>query len=98
MTGAQAVGNGTSYAMRYLDKMIWNIPMLVDKDDNDGSVPYEAITKKQAADLLALAEEVKADIPKFCEYFKIDKLENLPTSLYASAVKAFEKKRKQAAK
>jgi hypothetical protein len=97
MTGAQAVGNGTSYAMRYLDKMIWNIPMLVDKDDNDGAEQVKTITKSQVADLKALAEEVKADIPKFCQYFKIDKIENLPVTLYASAVKAFEKKRKQVA-
>lgn len=96
MTGAQAVGNGTSYAMRYLQKMIWNIPMLVDKDDNDGNVPVKVITEKQCADLKALAEEVKADIPKFCQYFKVDKIENLPATLYSSAVKAFEKKRKAA--
>lgn len=96
MTGAQAVGNGTSYAMRYLQKMIWNIPMLVDKDDNDGAAPYEAINEKQAADLRALAEETKSDITKFCKYYKIDKLENLPAKLYASAVRAFEKKRKAA--
>ena len=37
MTGAQAVGNGTSYGMRYLEKLIRKIPMLVDKDDNDGN-------------------------------------------------------------
>lgn len=97
MTGAQAVGNGTSYAMRYLDKMIWNIPMLVDKDDNDGAEPYKAITEKQAADLRALAEETKSDIKKFCQYYKIDKIESLPASSYQSAVKAFEKKRKGAA-
>src|ERR1041384_8774035 len=96
MTGAQAVGNGTSYAMRYLDKMIWNIPMLVDKDDNDGKAPYKAISEKQVADLRALAEETKADIAKFCQYFRIDKIESLPESMYASAVKAFEKKRRKA--
>lgn len=93
MTGPQAVGNGTSYGMRYLAKMIWDIPMLVDRDDNDGNAVYETITEKQAADLRALAEETKSDIKKFCEYYKIDVLENLPASSYQSAVKAFEKKR-----
>lgn len=38
MTGAQAVGNGTSYAMRYLDKMIWNIPMLTSDLGASGSL------------------------------------------------------------
>jgi hypothetical protein len=97
MTKPQAVNSGTSYGMRNLAKMIWNIPMLVDKDDTDGNAPYKAISETQVADLRALAEEVKADIPKFCQYYKIDKLENLPASLYAGAVKAFEKKRKQVA-
>lgn len=100
MTGAQAVGNGTSYAMRYLDKMIWNIPMLVDKDDNDGAEQYEKIKPKQAADLRALADEAKRPDEKvkdvlqgFCEYFKIDKIENLPASMFESAVTAFQKRR-----
>lgn len=93
MTKPQAVSSGVSYGMRNLAKMIWNIPMLVDKDDTDGNAPYEKITKRQAADLRALAEETNSDIKKFCEYYEIDKLESLPASSYKSAVTAFEKKR-----
>jgi hypothetical protein len=96
MTKNQAVNAGTSYGMRNLEKMIWNIPVLVDKDDRDGNVVYEPITPKQAADLKALAEETGSDIKKFCDYFKIDKIESLPASMYESAVKAFEKKRRAA--
>lgn len=94
MTKPQAVSSGMSYSMRNLAKMIWNIPMLVDKEDTDGNMPYETITEKQAADLRALAEETKSDLKKFCEYYKIDSIESLPVSSYASAVKAFEKKRR----
>lgn len=104
MTKCQAVGNGTSYAMRYLDKMIWNIPMLVDKDDNDGAEQYEKINKKQVADLRALADEATkngetgADVIKaFCAYFQLDKLENLPASKYQSAVNSFKRRKAQAA-
>lgn len=100
MTKSQAVNSGTSYQMRNLAKMIWNIPILVDKDDKDGNAPYEAITEKQAADLRALADEVKkesettADVIKaFCTYMKIDTLEGLPAKSYATAVAAFEKRR-----
>ena len=93
MTKPQAVNSGTSYGMRNLAKMIWNIPMLVDKEDKDGNAPYETITEQQAADLRALAEETKSDIKKFCEYYKIDAIENLPASSFKSAVTAFEKKR-----
>lgn len=94
MTKPQAVNSGTSYGMRNLAKMIWNIPMLVDKEDTDGNAPYETITEKQAADLRALAEETKSDIKKFCEYYKISAIEELPVSSYSSAVKAFEQKRR----
>lgn len=93
MTKSQAVNSGTSYGMRNLAKMIFNIPMLVDKEDKDGNAPYETITEKQIADLIALAEETKSDIGKFCAYYKIDKIENLPATMYQGAVKAFEKKR-----
>ena len=68
--------------------------MLVDKEDTDGNGSYETITDKQAATLQALAEETKSDIEKFCEYYKIDKLENLPASAYQSAVTAFNRKRR----
>lgn len=94
MTKPQAVSSGVSYGMRNLAKMIWNIPMLVDKDDTDGNPPYDTISKEQAADLRALADETKTDLKKFCEYYKIDSIENLPASSYPSAVKAFEKKRR----
>jgi len=105
MTGAQAVGNGTSYAMRYLQKMIWNIPMLVDKDDNDGNAPPPpAINAKQVADLRALADEAKkpgeksADVLKgLCKYLQVDKIENLPASAYQTAVTALTKRKAQAA-
>lgn len=93
MTKTHATGNGISYGKRYLAGMVFNLA--ITEEDNDGNKPQPAITEKQAADLKALAEEVKADIPKFCQYYKIDKIENLPVSLYASAVKAFEKKRRQ---
>lgn len=94
MTKTHAAGAAFSYGARYLLKMIWNIA--IGEDDKDGNTTYKAINEKQVADLRALAEEVKADIPKFCQYYKIDKIENLPASLYQSAVKAFEKKRRQA--
>lgn len=100
MTKNQAVNAGTSYGMRNLEKMIWNIPVLVDKDDKDGNAPYETINETQVADLTALADEVKkkgetaADVIKaFCNYMKIDAIENLPAKSYKSAVSAFEKRR-----
>lgn len=102
MTKPQAVNSGTSYIMRNLAKMIFNIPILVDKDDKDGNVDAPLITRSQAADLRALAEEVlgaaklEAGLATFCKYFKIEKPEDLLASHYERAVKAFEKKRSKA--
>lgn len=104
MTKSQAVNSGTSYGMRNLAKMIWNIPMLVDKDDTDGNAEYEKINKTQVADLRALADEAKkpgettADVLKgFCNYFKIEKLEDLHVADFKSAVTSLTKRKAQAA-
>lgn len=100
MTKSQAVNSGTSYGMRNLAKMIFNIPMLVDKEDKDGNEPYEKINQDQLATLETLADEVKKKgetkavvIKAFCGYMKIDALKDLPATAYQSAVKAFEKRR-----
>lgn len=93
--GVQSIGSSVSYAKRYVLNALLNITTR-GEDDGGARGAVKRITETQVADLLALAEEVKADIPKFCQYYKIDKIENLPASLYQSAVKAFEKKRKVA--
>lgn len=100
MTKNQAVNAGTSYGMRNLMKMIWNIPMLIEEDDKDGSAPYETISESQAADLRSLADECKigketaADCLKaMTDYFKVDSVEGLPKSSFQSAVKALNKRK-----
>lgn len=93
MTKPQAVNSGTSYGMRNLAKMIWNIPMLVDKEDIDGNEPTAAITREQVAALKKVISETKSDSKKFCAHFKIEKVEDLPAAKYEDALKAFEKKR-----
>lgn len=93
----QSIGSSVKYAKRYVLCALLNITTRDDKDD-DGALGgnIQRVSEDQIANLKALAEEVKADMPKFCAYFKVDKIENLPASLYQSAVKAFEKKRRAA--
>lgn len=73
MTGPQAIGNGTSYGMRYLVKLIFNIPMLVDKDDNDGNpVQGNTVTEAQVKELRKLFDKLKAPRQrKALEHFKL---------------------------
>lgn len=92
-TEVQGSQSTVSYLSRRLLCSIWGVTVV--DDDKDGNEASPTISKKQLADLTALAEETKSDIGKFCQYFKIDKLENLPVGLYKDAVKAFEKKRGQ---
>lgn len=99
MTATQAVGNGSSLGMRYLEKMIWKIPMLVDKDDTDGNVPLEAITESQAADLQALIDEVKQDKGKLLAYIsttcraEIKSLNDIPANMLKDVISGLNRKR-----
>jgi hypothetical protein len=54
------------------------------------------ISKEQQANLQALIDEVGADMTKFLDYFKIEKLADLPAGEYQRAINALEKKRKAA--
>lgn len=99
MTKNQAVNAGTSYSMRNLAKMIWNIPILVDKDDIDGNATVEKISPKQVADLRALAEETKKSsetvekvLKNLCFVYNIEKIEDMPVSVYPGAVGALNVK------
>lgn len=101
MSGAQAVGNGVSYGMRNIQKMIWNIPMLVDRDDNDGNAPPpKPITEKQVADLTALAAEAAKDdesaadvLQAYCKYIHIEKIQSLPATMFKEASNTFKNRK-----
>lgn len=95
MSKNQAVGSGMSYSMRNLVKMIFNIPMLVDKDDTDGNDPVTAINKEQIKTIRQSAKDTKTDIQKFCEHFQIEKIEDLPAAKYDDAMTVFNLKRQR---
>lgn len=54
-----------------------------------------AISDDEAASLIALAQEVGADLSAFRKWLKVSKLEDLPKSAYPAAIAALEKKRQQ---
>jgi len=101
MTGAQAVGNGSSYGMRYLEKLIWKIPMLVDRDDNDGNATTNTVNEKQLKELQKLFKLLSADRQrKALEHFGLDIPENEPleTALASIAAREYNNKIKALAK
>ena len=86
-----------TYGMRY--SLIAALGITTADADTDGNVPGqepETITESQAADLKSLAEEVKANLPKFLAYMGVGSMGDIPASDYARAVSALEKKRKNA--
>lgn len=91
MTKTHAAGAAGSYAMRYLLKMIFNVA--IGEDDNDGNGAPELINLEQLDQLRSLIEEVSADLPKFCTYFKIEALPDLPAARFSDAVRTLENKR-----
>lgn len=104
MTKTHATGSATQYGMRYLLKMIFNVAIGIDDDGNGASAERKNITDQQAADIKALAEEVKASIPDLLEWLAkkgkvgISKLEEIPANMQKEAVAALERKRAKAAK
>lgn len=89
----QAIGSAATYLQRYTLKLA--LGLSASKDDDGQGTFVERITEKQAADLKALAEEVRANIPLFLKYMKIKALDELPAKRYVEAVRELEKKRKQ---
>ena len=92
MTKQQGVGGGSSYGIRKLASMIWDIPLLVDKDDNDGN-PIRATVSESQAKILndlygRLSEATRA---KVLEYMtntykqEIKAVEDIPAGRYKHA-------------
>lgn len=93
---AQGYGSALTYARRYSLMAACGIA----PEDDDGNSASKAkkeplITETQAANIIALATEVKADMTAYRKFLGVDKLENLPASQYDRSIKALESKRSQ---
>lgn len=90
-TGTQAFGSTATYGRRYLLCMLFNIST---GDDLDGNKPQDntRITSDQLALLQKKAGEVDADLERFCAYFKIEALPDLPAREFDRAMQSLQKK------
>lgn len=91
MTKTHAMGAALTYGKRYLLGMIFNIAVGEDKDGNAPAGP--SITQDQADALRELAEDVGADVARFCAYFRVQSLSDIPASRHKAAETALEGKR-----
>ncbi len=94
MTKTHAAGSAMRYGMRYLVNMIFNIAIGDDPHDDDGNgAGVTTITAAQAADLLALADEVGLDVARLLAWLKVERVEDLAAAHYQKAIAALESKR-----
>jgi hypothetical protein len=80
----QAIGSTLTYLQRY--SLILSLGLATAKDD-DGKAASEGetISEAQADELKKLLEKTGGDIAKFCEFSKIEKLEDLPATQFEAA-------------
>lgn len=94
-SGDKATNKAMSAAYKYAAFQAFAIPTEGDNDADAQTheVAAEKISEMQILEIESLAEEVNADITKFCEWLKVKSLAELPKSAYKSAIAALEKKR-----
>jgi hypothetical protein len=98
-------GKAMSYGVKYALLKVLGLETGDDPENEQGSTanhdPNAAdpgfITAKQRDDLEALASEVGADIPRFCNYFGVRTLSQIPEGRYQAAVDALKAKKKEPA-
>lgn len=92
----QAIGSTVSYLQRYTLYAILGLSSReMDDDGQTASKPaVETISDEQEMNIIALITEVGADQSKFCTYFKVKEVHELPIVKYKQAVELLESKRK----
>lgn len=89
----QAIGSTLTYLQRYT--LVQSLGLAASTDD-DGKAAGAGgtISDEQRDRILQLASDHGADIAKFCAFFGIDAVPDLPAGKYEQAVKMIEAKRK----
>jgi len=111
MTKTHATMSAITYARRGLLKMIFNI---AEGDDDDGNAASHrntqtesgSISEAQADELRVLLQDIAveaglrggANVKAFCQYYKIDLIEDLPAITFDRAKTALQNKKKAMAK
>ena len=88
----QAVGSSTSYGKRYTAAALLNLTSRGEDDDGTagGAKP---ISDEQVTLLRERAEEVGADVVKFCQFLKVGSLAEVHAKDFDKAITALEAKR-----
>lgn len=88
----QAVGSSTSYGKRYTAAALLNLTSRGEDDDGHAGGSGGVITEAQRDALILLADEGGADKRKFCEFFGIQSVADLPSRDYRRAEQMLREK------
>ncbi len=91
----QGIGSTQSYLSRYT--LLAATGLAAGMPDNDGrgaADDYDRVSEEQEANLQALIEEVSADKARFLDYFKVQRLQDMPADEYKTAVAMLQEKRR----
>ena len=94
----QAIASAVTYLQRYTLKLALGLSVSNDDDGKAAGANDDAgqINEEQADTIRRLADETGADLARFCAYFKIDAVPDLPMKDFRRAVASLEKKRSNA--
>lgn len=89
-TQTQAYGSTFTYGRRYATCGVFNIIVT----DKDGNSIAETITDEQAEQIKVALEATGGQLPRFCAYYKLEKLTDLPAAKFEGALAAIKRVRK----
>lgn len=95
-TPTHAYASTITYGRRYAKCAVFDVAT---KNDTDGNAATATITDEQAETIKLALEATGGLLPKFCAYYRLEKLTDLPASKFAGAMQAIEtsgRKRKEA--
>ena len=87
--------SATTYAQRYITKMIFNLTLGDEDDDGNGAHPQDEparISEEQEATLSGLIASTRSSLRDYLAWLKIDSLADLRASSYGPALALLKKK------
>lgn len=89
-----AIASTISYGKRYVTLTLTGIATEGEDDDAKKATDGATISDEQAEQIKAALEETGGQLPRFCAYFKLDKLTDLPVAQFERAMASIRKARK----
>jgi hypothetical protein len=91
----QALGSSVSYGKRYVTLALLNITSRGEDDDGRAAASLEKINDEQRDQILQLLEVHSFRVDKFCRYFGVEAVADLPAKDFKRAIREIEEAAKR---